>query len=1527
MGVKSKSRLFTLMALVLTSILCFMAFATTLIANAEILEVENGKVEIYQLAPDADSLNQSYVIKTAKGKLIVIDGGAAGDQETKAPYMASALRAIAGVGAGEYFEVEAWFLSHAHSDHIAEIGKLLLGYTNSSEQITVNVKGSDDKAVTYATDTNFKINNFYFDIPNTDNRVTGSSDFSAWWVDTALVQGLNNYATVNGITINSESGNYYDDINGAYINYSTIKRGQNIYIDNVRLEILQTWSINETQVNDNSLIFRAWVDGQSLLFLNDAAVDAGNRLYKTYGAEYLKSDIVQLAHHGQNGVTEQVYQAIDAKVRLWANFADLWNADSSTQLNTTPTVRTWFGYPAIASEANAVLNKKTDLVAGLYTYPDGFDATSVTAWTDDVLSQMKISMPYAPAYEDEEHFVMNEGAGIRLNAGSTGLRFSARMASYDTEASYGFVIVPKYYLSASMLEAKNYVPDLEAKYGVDGIIKLNCQPVLGTTANKGPHYEIYGSIGNIKYSNMNLEFVGLAFKLKDNVYTYAKFDDLSTISRSVFEVAVKAANVQMQDDTAYDTDEMDIINGFVHAAVSQKNGVLESDYNASTQLNYNFNVAEETLNIAYLNTASATINGEFNAKDVVYDIEDPTIATFDSATGLFKAVGVGTTLVTAKAFGLSDTFTINATLPENTLMAFDNANYADSIYSTNSQYVGDVESVEILSEFDGEENVAKIVLKADASTYAGSDAAFIMQLPKAHSGVYTIRYRFEQYNTTTALPANGHFRAVVDGECITTTGYVNTKLVTAGIWYNQEVTMATGLLNEIGFWCNGSTTLYVSVVMDGKHASELDAIDEAREQAKLQAIKDELAKQLDTGYLASFDQANYVDLFAKSTREARVANDIKVEYLETYQNENGVIKVTSTANVHGIADIIVNLPKGCQKGITIRYMIESSTATGSYWFNPSLSGCESIASKGEVMATNVSNKLGAWQTLYLAYDGTDNHTASTVYDKMELGIMGATKNTDTVVYFSLAMDGNKVNEVNELVQAAIKENLIKDLDEETNELANYGSKDYLNLVGKTAESAIENQVRAEYLSEYEGETGVIKLTLINDSNNDSAAYIDLLKEFTSSYTVRYRLETGVNNSGVEMNRPATIRFRSTNGSGSMVEYPNKEPSLTYDKWNTLVVSVTDASVTCKNQISVYVYGGGTSGTGGVAIYISLIADGDMADEIRTKEINKTLGAGELADFDTPHYTDMVVKANTSNLGTFTTAWLSEYKGDKGVLKLTVTHDGTAGGDAAMLFTLPVAHSTAGYTIRYMFEQVDSYTLPGTNRWRYAGANNTQGSDIVAPIVQDGFWQTQHVSATKATIANQICLYTNGGVNIKYNLYISVVKEGNCVAETIAECQKANKDALAKTLGANELANFDSDGYVALVAKDATYGKFSSLKVDVLDSYEGKSGVLHLHGTTTGAGVMYISLPKAFTQSKITLQLNVTLSTSQIFGLFQTTSGGWEEGNFSIPEQGVWFTKAVARNAGDNVRIGLNGACDFDIYVNVIMEGDHTATLA
>jgi hypothetical protein len=91
--------------------------------------VEPSPVALYQLAPEKNSLMQSYVIKTANGKLIVIDGGIDGEGKDRDPYMPTALRAILGLDDDEYFEVEAWFLSHAHKDHMYELSKMLRDYS------------------------------------------------------------------------------------------------------------------------------------------------------------------------------------------------------------------------------------------------------------------------------------------------------------------------------------------------------------------------------------------------------------------------------------------------------------------------------------------------------------------------------------------------------------------------------------------------------------------------------------------------------------------------------------------------------------------------------------------------------------------------------------------------------------------------------------------------------------------------------------------------------------------------------------------------------------------------------------------------------------------------------------------------------------------------------------------------------------------------------------------------------------------------------------------------------------------------------------------------------------------------------------------------------------------------------------------------------------------------------------------------------------------------------------------------------
>ena len=80
------------------------------------------------------------------------------------------------------------------------------------------------------------------------------------------------------------------------------------------------------------LQLRGWEEVDIILFSGDAYIDQGNQLLEMYG-ENLKSDIVQMSHHGQNGVTEEVYRAIMPKLCLWPApdwVFDNWNGNLNT---------------------------------------------------------------------------------------------------------------------------------------------------------------------------------------------------------------------------------------------------------------------------------------------------------------------------------------------------------------------------------------------------------------------------------------------------------------------------------------------------------------------------------------------------------------------------------------------------------------------------------------------------------------------------------------------------------------------------------------------------------------------------------------------------------------------------------------------------------------------------------------------------------------------------------------------------------------------------------------------------------------------------------------------------------------------------------------------------------------------------------------------------------------------------------------------------------------------------------------------
>jgi beta-lactamase superfamily II metal-dependent hydrolase len=101
--------------------------------------------------------------------------------------------------------------------------------------------------------------------------------------------------------------------------------GDRFGIDGLDFEIL--FSKNEKYVknysNEASLAFRVTGKERNVLFLGDMGPDAGEELLATYG-EYLKSDVVQMAHHGHIGVNKDVYEAIDPSVCIWCAASWLW---------------------------------------------------------------------------------------------------------------------------------------------------------------------------------------------------------------------------------------------------------------------------------------------------------------------------------------------------------------------------------------------------------------------------------------------------------------------------------------------------------------------------------------------------------------------------------------------------------------------------------------------------------------------------------------------------------------------------------------------------------------------------------------------------------------------------------------------------------------------------------------------------------------------------------------------------------------------------------------------------------------------------------------------------------------------------------------------------------------------------------------------------------------------------------------------------------------------------------------------------
>ncbi len=252
------------------------------------------KNAIHMLTSTTGTQMNSFLITTASGKIIAIDGGFRAD----APYFLGYLRSLTGMSVPH---IDAWFLTHPHTDHVDAFFEIMEHHRN---EVTVDA--------------------VYLNFPS--EAFVAKEDASAVGTMRDFYRTLPLFADRVRIC----SG------------------GDSLDIGEAHFDILYShdFEMNRNVCNNASLVFRMELGDRSVMFTGDCGVEAGRkivRLWKDSGL--LKCDICQMAHHGQNGCDRDFYEAVAPEECLWCTPQWLWDNDAGKGYNThfwkTVVVRGW----------------------------------------------------------------------------------------------------------------------------------------------------------------------------------------------------------------------------------------------------------------------------------------------------------------------------------------------------------------------------------------------------------------------------------------------------------------------------------------------------------------------------------------------------------------------------------------------------------------------------------------------------------------------------------------------------------------------------------------------------------------------------------------------------------------------------------------------------------------------------------------------------------------------------------------------------------------------------------------------------------------------------------------------------------------------------------------------------------------------------------------------------------------------------------------------------------------------------------
>lgn len=217
-----------------------------------------------------------FIIKLADNSLFLIDSGH--ERQSSKEAMAAELnfmRKITNTSENDKVKIRGWFFSHAHGDHVFGAHQFVTMYHDYID-----------------------VESVLFNFPA--YGVVGGYDGGTFKMKKAF-------------------NTYFPNVN-----HVSLHTGQRFSMQGVNFDVMCThedWVSTDGKttlggdMNTASTVLKITINGKSLMLLGD--ITKSDQLEKMYGNE-LKSDMVQVAHHGYNRLTS-LYKAIGAKYAICPN--------------------------------------------------------------------------------------------------------------------------------------------------------------------------------------------------------------------------------------------------------------------------------------------------------------------------------------------------------------------------------------------------------------------------------------------------------------------------------------------------------------------------------------------------------------------------------------------------------------------------------------------------------------------------------------------------------------------------------------------------------------------------------------------------------------------------------------------------------------------------------------------------------------------------------------------------------------------------------------------------------------------------------------------------------------------------------------------------------------------------------------------------------------------------------------------------------------------------------------------------------